>query len=250
MAEHVPDSHPKSDSLEVRYRLEACVEKGVTSPQGLISHGRGEAIDYFLGKDTIESAREAERVAAAQLLLADHPVISINGNAAALAPEGLVKLADIVGADIEVNLFNRTEERMEAVAEHLREHGATEVKGLKGDAEIPGISRLGARATVDSDGIYDADVVLVPIEDGDRCKELTKLGKTEIVIDLNPLSRTSKTAHVPIVDEVTRAVPNVIEFAEQLREKDEAELQRIVDAFDADRALADAEQTIREGWKE
>lgn len=62
-----------------------------------------------------------------------------------------------------------------------------------------------------SQGIEQADVVLVPLEDGDRCEALTSLGKQVIAIDLNPLSRTSKTATVTIVDDVTRAMGRLAE---------------------------------------
>ena len=48
--------------------------------------------------------------------------------------------------------------------------------------------------------------MLVPLEDGDRCEALISLGKQVIAIDLNPLSRTSKTATVTIVDDVARAM--------------------------------------------
>ena len=48
--------------------------------------------------------------------------------------------------------------------------------------------------------------MLVPLEDGDRCEALVALGKQVLVIDLNPLSRTARMAHVTIVDEVTRAM--------------------------------------------
>jgi 4-phosphopantoate--beta-alanine ligase len=44
------------------------------------------------------------------------------------------------------------------------------------------------------------------LEDGDRCEALVALGKQVLVIDLNPLSRTSRMAHVTIVDEVSRAM--------------------------------------------
>ena len=61
------------------------------------------------------SAREqhkppSERLdaAAAALLTAKHPVISVNGNTAALVAKEIVRLADIVGARIEVNLFYRS----------------------------------------------------------------------------------------------------------------------------------------------
>ena len=58
-----------------------------------------------------------------------------------------------------------------------------------------------------TEGIYCADVVLIPLEDGDRAEALVKVGKKVIAIDLNPLSRTAMAAHVTIVDELTRAVP-------------------------------------------
>ena len=55
-----------------------------------------------------------------------------------------------------------------------------------------------------------ADVVLVPLEDGDRCEALTSLGKQVIAVDLNPLSRTSRKATVTIVDEVSRAFRRLV----------------------------------------
>ena len=169
----LPEDHPRYQSLLTRHRIEEGVEKGITSQQGLIAEGRGEAFDYLLGEETIPSADEAARAAAAQLLLADHPVLSVNGNVAALVAEEIVDLADAVGADIEINLFNRTEERMEAIAAHLREHGADEVKGLTADGRIPNLSH--ERAKVDADGIGGADVVVVPLEDGDRAEALADL---------------------------------------------------------------------------
>jgi len=241
----IPESHPRHESLLARHRIEEGVEKGITSLQGLIAQGRGEAYDYLLGERTIESADAAARAAAAHFLLADHPVISVNGNVAALCPSAVVDLAEATGADIEVNLFNRTDERMAAIAEHLHEHGASEVKGLAADAEIPGLDH--ARATVDADGIHAADVVLVPLEDGDRAAALAEMGKTELVIDLNPASRSAQTAAVPIVDNIVRAVPNVTAHAADLHTADEETLLGLVDEFDADEALAAAEKRIRAG---
>ncbi|MFB6156181.1 MAG: 4-phosphopantoate--beta-alanine ligase [Haloferacaceae archaeon] len=241
----IPDDHPRRQSLLTRHRIEEGVERGITSKQGLIAEGRGEAFDYLLGERTTESADRAERAAAAQLLLADHPVLSVNGNVAALVPGEMVELAAEVGADLEVNLFNRTEERIRAIAAHLREHGATEVKGLTADARIPGLSH--ERAKVDSDGIYDADVVLVPLEDGDRAEALAAMGKTEIVVDLNPLSRSAQSAAIPVVDNIVRAIPNVTRHARDLRDADREELERIVAAFDREDALRAAEEAIRGG---
>ncbi|MFB6082163.1 MAG: 4-phosphopantoate--beta-alanine ligase [Halanaeroarchaeum sp.] len=250
MAEDVeiPADHPRHDSLLTRHRIEAGVERGITSKQGLIAEGRGEAFDYLLGEETIPSADAAARAAAARLLLADHPVLSVNGNAAALVPDELVELADIVGADLEVNLFNHTRERAEAIAEHLREHGAREVKGLTGDAAIPGLEH--ARGTVDADGIYDADVVLVPLEDGDRAEALAEMGKVEIVIDLNPLSRSPRTAAIPIIDNIIRAVPNITAHARELADAPREDLEAIVEEFDREWALAAAERRIRTGGDE
>ncbi|GGN13802.1 4-phosphopantoate--beta-alanine ligase [Halarchaeum nitratireducens] len=241
----VPEDHPRYQSLVTRHRIEDGVEKGITSTQGLIAEGRGEAFDYLLGEETIPSADRAARAAAAHFLLAEHPVISVNGNVAALVPEEVVALAGATGADIEVNLFGRTAERVQAIADHLREHGATEVKGLTADARIPGLSH--ERAKVDADGIYDADVVLVPLEDGDRAEALGEMGKTEIVIDLNPLSRSARTAAVPIVDNILRALPNVTRHARDLAGSSREELEAIVAEFDRDAALEAAERRLREG---
>jgi 4-phosphopantoate--beta-alanine ligase len=241
----IPEDHPRYESLLTRHRIEAGVEKGITSEQGLIAEGRGEAFDYLLGERTTESADAAARAAAAHLLLADHPVLSVNGNVAALVPGEIVSLAEAAGADVEVNLFNRTRERTEAIAAHLREHGAEDVKGLAADARIPDLSH--ERAKVDADGIADADVVLVPLEDGDRAEALADLGKVEIVIDLNPLSRSAETATVPIVDNIVRAIPNIERHVRDLRGESRETLERIVGEFDREATLAAAERAIRTG---
>jgi 4-phosphopantoate--beta-alanine ligase len=241
----IPESHPRYESLLTRHRIEAGVEKGITSTQGLIAQGRGEAFDYLLGERTIASAREAERVAAAHLLLAEHPVLSVNGNVAALCPGELVELAAVVDADLEVNLFNRTDERARAIVEHLREHGAEEVKGLSADGRIPGLDH--ERAKVDADGIGAADVVLVPLEDGDRAEALAAMGKTELVVDLNPMSRSAQAATVPIIDNIVRAIPNVTASARDLADTPRETLEAIAEGFDREAALAAAERAIRTG---
>ncbi|MFB6122659.1 MAG: 4-phosphopantoate--beta-alanine ligase [Haloferacaceae archaeon] len=241
----IPEEHPRHDSLVTRHRIEAGVEKGITSKQGLIAEGRGEAFDYLLGERTIESADAAERTAAAHLLLADHPVLSVNGNVAALVPGEIAELAEVTGADVEVNIFHRTEERMRAIVDHLHDHGAEDVKGLTADARIPGLEH--DRARVDADGIADADVVLVPLEDGDRAEALGAMGKTEIVVDLNPLSRSAETAAVPVVDNIVRAIPNITAHARGLADAGDAELREVVAAFDPDEAREAAEYAIRSG---
>jgi len=247
--ETVPEDHPRRDSLLTRHRIKEGVEKGITSKQGLVAQGRGEAFDYLFGETTIPSAEDAERAAVARMLLADHAVVSVNGNVAALCPREAVELTVATGADLEVNIFNRTRERLEAIVEHLRENGADEagieVKGLSADARIPDLSS--ERAKVDEDGIYAADVVLVPLEDGDRAEALEAIGKSEIVIDLNPLSRSAQVADVPVVDNVVRAFPKMTEIAHELNDASDEELRAIVENFDDEEALRDAERRIRGG---
>ena len=82
----VPESHPRYTSLKLRDTIVAGVESGVTSIHGLMAHGRGEAFDYLIGEETQPFAMAAIRAGAATLLLAEHSVISVNGNVAALTP--------------------------------------------------------------------------------------------------------------------------------------------------------------------
>ena len=70
-----------------RERLAEMVQRGLVTPTGLISHGRGEAFDYLMGERSTDAALQAEKAAAAYLLSADNPVICVNGNAAANGAE-------------------------------------------------------------------------------------------------------------------------------------------------------------------
>jgi len=142
-------------------------------------------------------------------------VISVNGNVAALAAKEVVQLARAIPARIEVNLFHRTEPRMKKIVRILETAGARNVLGLRPNARIPGIESK--RAVSHRDGIFGADVVLVPLEDGDRAEALVRMGKVVISIDLNPLSRTSQRATIPIIDELTRAILNVKKFVDELK---------------------------------
>ncbi len=218
------------------------VKSGITSVKGLIAQGRGEAFDYLIGECTTSSARAAERVAAAMLLLARTPVISVNGNAAALVPGELVELSTSLDAPLEVNLFYRTEERVLKIIEHLKAHGARRVLGADPDASIPGLSS--ERGRVCSEGIYSADVVFVPLEDGDRCEALAAMGKQVIAVDLNPLSRTARCASVPIIDNITRAVPSIINSVRELKEQPEVYLHDIVEGYNNKKGLDATLETI------
>lgn len=241
----IPPDHPRAQSLRMRERLVDGIDVGMTSQQGLIAHGRGEAFDYLIGERTITAAREAAATAAALLLRADHPVLSVNGNVAALAPAEMIALADALDAPLEVNLFHRTDDRVEAITRHLREHGAARVLGTSPTERLPNLSH--DRALVDTDGIHAADVVLVPLEDGDRAEALGAMGKREIVIDLNPLSRSSLAADVPICDNLIRAVPLITEFVERFSDESSDALAARIEAFDADDARRAAERAIRSG---
>lgn len=208
---NIPKDHPRYESLMKRERLVEMMQEGLVTPTGLISQGRGEAFDYLMGERTLETARRAQKAATAHLLKARNPVVCVNGNAAALDAERLIALAKAVKAKIEVNIFHRTEERMEKIIGYLESKGAENVLGRHPDARIPGISS--DRALCTKEGIYDSDVILVPIEDGDRAKALADMRKTVISIDLNPLSRTSQAASVSISDEMSRALENMISFS-------------------------------------
>jgi len=73
---------------------------------------------------------------------------------------------------------------------------------------------------VDKRGIFSADVVLVPLEDGDRTIALKKFGKDVITFDLNPMSRTAQTADITIVDNVMRGMKILIDVCKKSSKQD------------------------------
>jgi len=231
----IPKSHPRYASLVLRERLVDGFKQGIVAPQGLIAHGRGEMFDYVLGERTVKEARIASKAAAALLLHAKHPVISVNGNVAALCPGEVIRLSREVDARVEVSLFHRTDERVSKIKALLEDHGAEEVLGFLPDARIPGIDHM--RALCSRDGIFSADVALIPLEDGDRAQALSEMGKKTIAIDLNPLSRTSRSASVTIVDEVTRAIPELVRSCEDLK-GDKNAAKKALRIYDRDENLA------------
>lgn len=232
--------HPRYRSLVTRALLADRVRSGLVVPEGLIAHGRGETFDYLLGERTIPSARRATRVAAQWLRAARRPVVSVNGNVAALAAREVARLERALpGLGVEVNLFHRSPRRVRLVERELRGAGVRTVLGVRPTARIP---RLPSdRARVDRRGIAVADVCLVPLEDGDRTEALRALGKRVISVDLNPLSRTSRVADLPIVDELVRALANL---AHDLRSTRGSPAAGRFLPFDAAGALRDAEATI------
>jgi len=202
----IPKSHPRFVSLSIREKIVKGYNDGLVAKEGLLAHGRGEAFDYLVGEKTTRTAKAAINAAAVTLLSAQNPVISVNGNVAALCPKEIVQLAKATKAKIEVNLFYYDENRKKKIVESLKKAGAKQVLGTnpRSYRRIGGLDS--PRQIVDKDGIFAADVVLVPLEDGDRTEALQKIGKTVITFDLNPLSRTAQTADITIVDNVIRGM--------------------------------------------
>ncbi len=224
----VPKSHPRYLSLTLRDRIVEGVEKGITSKHGLIAHGRGEAFDYLIGEKTQTFAVEAIHAAAVMLSLAKHPVVSVNGNVAALVPDELIKLGTVLKAPLEVNIFHTESGREERIQQHLLNHGAKHAVNSDPTLHFTGAEVLmpttqaqlsyidSNRKYVHPEGIFKADVVFVPLEDGDRCEALRKMGKEVVTVDLNPMSRTAKQASITIVDNIIRALPLLCNVIQEL----------------------------------
>ena len=226
----IPKNHPRYLSLKIREKISQGLKNGLVHETGLIAHGRGEAFDYLIGETTIPPADQAIQIAATSLLSAANPVISINGNVAALSTKECVILAEAIPAKLEVNLFHRSPQRIKKIINSLQKAGATQVYGLNGNARIPTLSH--DRGICEKDGIFTADVILVPLEDGDRCIALKNMGKTVITIDLNPLSRTAQTADITIVDNIIRALPKMHQWIVKMKQQDRTSLSTILNKWD------------------
>jgi len=232
----IPKSHPRAASLHIREKLVQGYRSGLVVEEGLMAHGRGETFDYLIGEKTSKNALKAIKAAAKTLALAKYPVISVNGNFAALCPKEIVNLAKIVGAKIEINLFYVTEKRKRVIANLLRKNGAKKILGLdpRSSRKIPKLDS--ARRVVDKNGIFSADVVLVPLEDGDRTLAMKKFGKKVITFDLNPLSRTAQSADITIVDNVIRGMKILISVSKKLTKQKNLKQEK----FDNKKNLAQA----------
>ena len=199
----IPKSHPRAKSLFIREKLVSGFDNGLVAKEGLLAQGRGEAFDYLLG------------------------------------PKEVVRLSKQTSSKIEVNLFYSNEKRKNAIFKELKKNGAREILGKNSAtrATLSGIDS--ARRIVDKNGIFAADVVIVPLEDGDRTMALRKAGKIVITFDLNPLSRTSQTANITIVDNVTRAMELLIKNCKILSKKNKKTLETILKNFNNKKNLSD-----------
>ena len=131
----------------------------------------------------------------------------------------------------------------------FKERGWIDILGGN-DEKLEYIDNLNSpRATASKEGSYTADVMLVPLEDGDRAEVLVNNGKKIIAIDLNPLSRTAKMSTITIVDNVVRCVPLMtkiaLEFKKEGKDKDREFLESIVADFSNEENLKKALAAIK-----
>jgi len=165
--------------------------------------------------------------------LAERPVLSVNGNVASLVPEEMIALARALPKSvIEVNLFHRTEGRIQKITRLLEtfSRGKVQILGPGANARLPGLSSQRSKSF--EEGMMAADVVLVPLEDGDRAEALKRAKKKVIAIDLNPMSRTARSADITIVDNIIRAMPILVSQVKAFKRASPAILGRIASSFD------------------
>jgi 4-phosphopantoate--beta-alanine ligase len=247
MIHKIPQTHPRASSLILREKLVDGFRNGIVVPQGLIAHGRGEAFDYLLGEKTTKYAYEAEKAAVCLLLLSNKSIISVNGNTAVLCAKDLVTLSNVTKSRIEVNLFHKSRARTNAIASILRKEDAFDVLGLdnKSKTIIRGVSSN--RKYVDKDGIMNSDTIFLALEDGDRTESLVRMGKKVISVDLNPLSRTAIVSNITIIDNIVRAIPNMVKISQQLVKKDKSYLLQLIKNFDNKENMHKSLVTIKQG---
>lgn len=246
----IPKSHPRYESLLLREKMVNASKEGYLADSALIAHGRGESFDYLIGERTTYPAKRAMYVAVAALLISNNPVISVNGNATALAIDEIIEFANMINAKIEINLFYRTDERVKIITQLYKNHGYADILGGLDD-DIEYINDIeNNRASASKSGIYTADTILIPLEDGDRAEILKKGGKNILTIDLNPLSRTSKMSDVSIMDNIVRAIPFMTKIAADLKTQDKKVLVGLIEDFDNEENLKESLEQIRiKEWK-
>ncbi|KZX15545.1 4-phosphopantoate--beta-alanine ligase [Methanobrevibacter curvatus] len=245
----IPKNHPRYNSLIEREKIKDAMKKSYLAESGMIAHGRGEAFDYLIEEKTSKTAEMAIKASLAMLLLSENPVISINGNSTALAIDQIIELSKKINAKVELNLFYRTDKRVKIIKELFEKKGFNKLLGTD-PYNLKYINGLESpRATASKEGIYSADTILVMLEDGDRTEILAQNGKFIIAIDLNPLSRTAQMANITIVDNITRTIPLMIKISDNLKNKTEKELNKIINDFSNEKNLNDSLELIRGKFK-
>lgn len=225
-------NHPRYQSLVYRDKIVKAHENGILADSGMIAHGRGETFDYLIGEKTTDNSQNTIDVAACYFLTSKNPVLSVNGNTTALVSEEIAQLADLLDIPVEINLYYRTPERIVNIEKVYKDLGVKNILGTDDDDFIDTPDLDGPRSPVSIEGIKKADLVFIPLEDGDRAEKLYALGKDIVNVDLNPLSRTAQTSTVTIVDNIVRVMPALIKSVEKYSNYDNSDLQEKIDKFD------------------
>ncbi len=223
--------HPRYESLVYRKKITDAYDEGILADSGLIAHGRGETFDYLIGEKTTDNSHNTIDVSACYFLTRKHPVLSVNGNTTALVAEGIANLSKLLDIPIEINLYYRTSQRIKKIEKLYNNLGVSQLLGTDDDDFIDTPDLNGPRSPVSIEGINKADLVFIPLEDGDRAEKLSKIGKDTISVDLNPLSRTAQTSTVTIVDNIVRVIPELTNSIEKYMDEDKNTLLDKIDNF-------------------
>lgn len=232
--------HPRYQSLLYREKIVEAHKNGILADSGMIAHGRGETFDYLIGEKTTDNSKNTIEVAACYFLTRKRPVLSVNGNTTALVSEDIAELSKILDIPVEINLYYRTPERIKNIEAVYKKLGVKEILGTDDDDFIDTPDLNGPRSPVSIEGINKADLIFIPLEDGDRAEKLAALKKDIVNVDLNPLSRTAITSTVTIVDNIVRAMPLLIEYVNKYAECDKDILLEKIKNYDNRKNLDNA----------
>ena len=131
----------------IREKLVDGFENGLVAREGLIAHGRGESFDYLLGERTTESALNSINAASALFVLAEYPVLSVNGNTAALCGKEICELnMSLERSSIEINLFYRYREKRKIDCKRVKKTWSKKNIGCRTN-QIQRNSRIGKQPT-------------------------------------------------------------------------------------------------------
>ncbi|MCD7781492.1 MAG: phosphopantothenate/pantothenate synthetase [Methanosphaera sp.] len=235
--------HPRYQSLVYREKIVEAHKNGILADSGMIAHGRGETFDYLIGEKTTDNSHNTIDVSACYFLTSKHPVLSVNGNTTALVAEDIARLSKLLDIPVEINLYYRTSERVANIEKVYMDLGVDNLLGTDEDDFIDTPDLNGPRSPVSIEGIKKADLVFIPLEDGDRAEKLAQNGKNIISVDLNPLSRTAQTSTVTIVDNIVRVLPELINSIEKHVDMPRSQLEDKINGFNnkdnLDRAIND-----------